>query len=262
MQTPTKSPLTIPDLADKAVLVTGSSTGIGAALSLAFARQGSRVAVHYNSSRDAAERVVAAITDMGGTAHLVCGDVSNSGETERIVGEAAQALGGLDGIINNAGLMLGRVSLDEMDDRQYDAVMDLNARSVVAATRAARPWLRRQGGFVINTTSIAARNGGAGGAALYAAAKAFVSNLTRGLSKELIADGIRVNAVSPGVIRTPFHERYSSAAQLDAMLKTIPAGRLGEPEDCVGAYLFLASAELSGYIIGQTLEVNGGQFMP
>ncbi len=262
MTTPSTSPLSIPDLAGKAVLITGSSTGIGAALALAFAQQGSHVAVHYNASHGAAERVAAAIRDMGGTAHLVSGDVSNSAETERIVEEAAQRLGGLDGLINNAGLMLGRVSLDEMDDRQYDAVMDLNARSVLAATRAARPWLRRQGGFVINTTSIAARNGGAGGAALYGAAKAFVSNLTRGLAKELIAEGIRVNAVSPGVIQTPFHERYSSESQLDAMLKTIPAGRLGQPEDCIGAYLFLASADLSGYIVGQTLEVNGGQLMP
>ena len=98
--------------------------------------------------------------------------------------------------------------------------------------------------------------------ALYGSSKAFVANVTRGMAKELIPFGIRVNAVAPGVITTPFHERYSTEAQLQAQLATIPQGRLGVADDCVGAYLFLASAVLSGYIIGQTIEVNGGQMMP
>ena len=118
------------------------------------------------------------------------------------------------------------------------------------------------GGFIINTTSVAARNGASGGAGLYGSSKAFVHNVTRGMAKELIPFGIRVNAVAPGVIETPFHERYSTPAQMAAMLATVPQGRLGTPEDCVGAYLFLASAALSPYIIGQVIEVNGGQLMP
>jgi 3-oxoacyl-[acyl-carrier protein] reductase len=256
------SKLVIPDLREKAVLITGSSTGIGAQLARAFAAQGASVGVHYNSSREAAENVAKEIKDAGGDVFLVQGDVSRSDTARWIVEETANRFSRLDGLINNAGLMLGRVSLDEIDDTQYDAVMDLNARSVLMATRAARPWLRKNGGFVINTTSIAARNGGAGGAMLYASSKAFVSNMTRGLAKELIGEGIRVNAVAPGVIDTPFHERYSTPEQLDAMRKTIPSGRLGEPMDCVGAYLFLASPSLSGYIIGQIIEVNGGQLMP
>jgi 3-oxoacyl-[acyl-carrier protein] reductase len=129
-------------------------------------------------------------------------------------------------------------------------------------TRAAAPWLERQGGFVINTTSIAARNGGAGGAILYAAAKGFVSTLTRGHAKELIGKKIRVNGVAPGVIATPFHDRYTDATAMEALRKTIPLGRVGAPEECVGAYLFLASEALSGYIVGQIIEVNGGQLMP
>jgi 3-oxoacyl-[acyl-carrier protein] reductase len=141
-------------------------------------------------------------------------------------------------------------------------VIDLNARSIIWVTRAAAPWLERQGGFIINTTSIAARNGGAGGAMLYAAAKGFVSTITRGHAKELIGKKIRVNAVSPGVIATPFHERYSTPETLEAMRRTIPAGRLGAAEDCVGAYLFLASEALSAYVVGQIIEVNGGQLMP
>ena len=131
------------------------------------------------------------------------------------------------------------------------------------ASRAAIPWLRKAGGgFIINTTSIAARVGGSAGAGLYGSSKAFVSTMTRGMAKELIASNIRVNAVSPGVILTPFHERYSSPEQLAAQLKTIPQGRFGVAEDCVGAYLFLASPSLSGYIIGQIIEVNGGQLLP
>jgi 3-oxoacyl-[acyl-carrier protein] reductase len=141
-------------------------------------------------------------------------------------------------------------------------VIDLNARSIIWVTRAAAPWLERQGGFVINTTSIAARNGGAGGAMIYAAAKGFVSTITKGHAKELIGKKIRVNAVSPGVIATPFHERYSTPETLEAIRLTIPAGRLGAAEDCVGAYLFLASEALSAYVVGQIVEVNGGQLMP
>lgn len=254
--------LTIPDLAGKAILITGASTGIGAALARAFGAQGAKVAVHYNSSAAAAEAVAKEIKRDGGTAILIKGDVSDPKATARIVEEAASALGGLDGLINNAGLMLGRLPFTEIGDEHYDAVMDLNARSVFAATRAAAPHLKKSRGFIINTTSIAARNGGGGGSVLYAASKGFVSTATRGLAKELIGSGIRVNGVAPGVIETRFHERYSTPDQMRAMLATIPMGRAGTAEECVGAYLFLASPMLSGYIIGQVIEVNGGQLMP
>ncbi len=252
----------LPDLEGKRVLITGASTGIGAALARAFGSQGAKVAVHYNSSRDAAEAVVRDIEADGGSAVLVRADASDSAALAAAVDEAAAALGGLDGLINNAGGMVKRVPYAEATDDDYDRIMDLNARSIVVASRAALPHLKKQGGFVINTTSIAARNGASGGAGLYGSSKAFVSNVTRGMAKEWIGDGIRVNAVSPGVISTPFHERYSTQAQMDAMLATIPQGRLGEAGDCVGAYLFLASDALSGFIIGQVIEVNGGQLMP
>ena len=153
-------------------------------------------------------------------------------------------------------------SQTEVTDQDYDEIMDLNARSIVVASKEALPFLKEQGGFVINTTSIAARNGAGGGAGMYGSSKAFVSNVTRGMAKEWIEFGIRVNAVAPGVITTPFHERYSTTEQLNAMLATVPQGRLGVAEDCVGAYLFLASKQLAGYVIGQTIEVNGGQLMP
>lgn len=258
----TETRLTIPDLAGKAVLITGASTGIGAALARAFAAQGARLALHYNQNAEAAQALAREIADAGGTAHLVRADFSKTDEVRRAVEEAAAALGGLDGLINNAGGLLKRVAYEQASEADYDAIMDLNARSVVTASNAAIPHMKKNGGFIINTSSIAARNGGRAGSGLYASSKAFVSSVTRGMAKELIAYGIRVNAVSPGVIATPFHERYSTPEQLDEMQKTIPQGRLGIADDCAGAYLFLASQALSGYVVGQIIEVNGGQLMP
>ena len=255
--------LSIPDLAGKAVLITGASTGIGAALAIAFAEQKCKVAIHFNSSEKAGLDLAGRIARGGGKVFLVQGDLTKQADVERVVAQTVEDFGHLDGLINNAGLMLGRVPTTEASDEQFTNVLDLNARSVFATSRAAIPHIRAAGGgFIINTSSIAARNGGGGGAVLYASSKAFVSAFTKGQAKELIGDKIRVNAVAPGVIDTPFHERYSSAEQIEAMRRTVPMGRVGTPDDCVGAYLFLASERLSGYIIGQTIEVNGGQLMP
>jgi len=252
----------LPELSGKSVLITGASTGIGAELARAFAAQGAKVGLHYNSSSDAAQALAKEIEAAGGTVRLVKADMMKPDEIIAAVKDVAEAFGGLDGLINNAGGMVKRIPYADVMDEDYDAIMDLNARSVLVASKAALPWLKKQGGFVINTTSIAARNGASGGAGLYGSSKAFVSNVTRGMAKEWIGHGIRVNGVSPGVITTPFHERYSTAEQLAAMKATVPQGRLGVAEDCVGAYLFLACESLSGYIIGQVIEVNGGQLMP
>ena len=258
--------LTIPDLAGKAVLITGASTGIGAELARAFAAQGALVGLHYNASQDAAKALAEEITAAKGRVHLIHADMSTGAGSRSAVDQAVAAFGKLDGLINNAGGMVRRVTYENATEKDYDEIMDLNGRSVVVATAAAIPHLKAaakdDSGFIINTTSIAARNGASGGAGLYGSSKAFVHDMTRGLAKELIPFGIRVNAVAPGEITTPFHERYSTQAQLAAALATVPQGRLGVAQDCAGAYLFLASRALSAYIIGQVIEVNGGQLMP
>lgn len=256
------STLRIPDLADKVFLVTGASTGIGAAVAKALAEQGAKVAVHYHSSEAEAKAVAEAIAKAGGTVFLVKGDVSRHDEAVAVVKTTAEHLGTIDGVINNAGSMLGRIPIDQSDEEHDRAVFDLNGHSVVWVTRAALPWLRKRGGVVINTTSIAARNGDGPGAILYGAAKGYVSTVTRGFAKELVGDRIRVNAVAPGVILTPFHERFSTPEQMKAMVAGIPMGRAAPAEECVGAYLFLASDMLSSYVTGQVIEVNGGQLMP
>lgn len=254
--------LTIPDLAGKAVLITGASTGIGAALAKAFAAQGALVGLHYNSSAEAAHAVAREIEEASGSVVLLRGDATSSADMARIVEETVKTFGKLDGLINNAGGMVARVLYENLTDEHYDKVMDLNGRSVLAATTAAIPHLKKQGGFIINTTSIAARTGGTAGSGIYGSSKAFIAAVTKGLALELGKFRIRVNSIAPGFIQTPFQDRYALPNQGDSVAKAVPLGRVGTPEDCAGAYLFLASETLSGYITGQMIDVNGGQMMP
>jgi 3-oxoacyl-[acyl-carrier protein] reductase len=254
--------LKIPDLAGKAVLITGASTGIGAALARGFAAQGAMVGLHYNSSSEAAHAVAAEIEAAGGSVLLLRADVTVSAELAAIVDHAAATFGRLDGLINNAGGMVARLLYENMTDAHYDAVMDLNGRSVLAASTAALPHLKKQGGFIINTASVAARTGGTAGSGPYGSSKAFVHAVSKGMALEFGKYGIRVNSVAPGFIQTPFQDRYALPGQSDTVAKAVPLGRVGTAEDCVGTYLFLASDTLSGYITGQMIDVNGGQLMP
>ena len=249
------------DLDGKAVLITGASSGIGAALARAFAAQGSRLALHFNSHEQSAQALA---NQIGGSPPptLVRGDLSKRGEAKRVVNEAAAALGGLDILINNAGGLGERRPIADVDDALFDFVYDLNVRSVIAASQAAIPHFeQRGGGNIVNVGSIAGIDGGGAGASVYATAKAAVHNLTRHLARDLAKKNIRVNTVAPGAIATPFHER-TPKERLDAMRNAAPMGRIGEAQDCVGAFLFLASNELSGYITGNIVHVNGGMYMP
>jgi len=252
------------DLKGKTALITGASTGIGAAVAVAFAARGMSVAVHYNQSAGPAQAVVDTIVKAGGDAFALQGDVRDSADIARVVRETHSRLGGIDVLVNNAGSLVKRVPIAEFEDALFDEVLHINARSVLAFCRHVVPIMRKQGrgGSIINVSSVAARNGGGPGAYLYAGSKGFVSTATHGLAKELVGDHIRVNAVAPGVIQTPFQDRFSTPAILEGFKAVIPMGRIGDPDDCVGAFLYLASEQLSGYVTGQILEVNGGQYMP
>jgi 3-oxoacyl-[acyl-carrier protein] reductase len=252
------------DLKDKVVLITGSSTGIGAAAAVAFGKLGARVAVHYNSSQGPAEEVLGRVKATGAQAILLKGDVLESAQCQRLVDETVKAFGRIDILINNAGALVQRVPIEEITDELFDNVVYLNVRSAMMCSAAAVKAMRQQGqgGVLINVTSVAARHGGGAGASLYAGSKGFVSTMTRGLAKELVKDNIRVNAVAPGVITTPFHERFSTPQMLEGFRATIPMNRLGTAEECAGAFVYLASEQMSGYVTGQIIEVNGGQYMP
>lgn len=253
-------------LAGLRVLVTGGSSGIGAAVVRGFAQCGADVAIHYNSRRAEAEALVAEAERSGVRAFAVGGDLGAPGQAGEMVEAAVAALGGLDILINNAGAIIGRKPFEDFDPGLYTAVMDLNVRAVLDCTHAAHPHLKASGkatgrAAIVNSGSIAGRHGGGRGSGIYAAAKAAVHSLTRTMAKEFAGDGIRANAVAPGVITTPFHTETPKAA-METMLSQIVMGRFGTAEDCAGAYLFLSSPTLAGYITGQIIDVNGGQYMP
>ena len=249
------------DFKGKAILITGASTGIGAGCAIAMGALGATVAVHYNSSKDAAEKVAQAIKASGGDAFLVQGDLRKSSQCERVVKEAAAHMGRIDVLINNAGALVQRQAITELTDATLDDILDLNVRSMMMCTKYAVPHMAA-GSSIINLTSIAASSGGGPDASMYTGSTAFVTTATKGLAKELVGRGIRVNAVSPGVITTPFHDKFSTPEQLETMRKTIPMARLGTVDECVGAFLYLASEQLAAYVTGQVIEVNGGQYMP
>jgi 3-oxoacyl-[acyl-carrier protein] reductase len=166
-------------------------------------------------------------------------------------------------LVNNAGGLVARTRIEDYTEAFLQQVLALNVIHVALFMREVIPLMRRQKrGNVINVSSIAARHGGGAGAIVYAGAKGFISAATKGWAKEVVGDGIRINAVSPGVIATPFHERYSTPEQIKAMQATIPMNRVGTAEEVAGTFVFLASDELSGYVTGQVIEVNGGQYMP
>lgn len=245
-------------LEHQVALVTGGATGIGAATAISLARAGADVVVGYHRSEDEAARVVKAVADLGRRGAMVQGDLSDPAQAERWVREACAAVPGpVQVLVNNAGDLIERHPLSDMSVEHWDATIALNLSSVFYVTRWALSHLA-DGGRIVNVTSIAAHTGGSVGAAAYASAKGGVVTLTRSMALELAPRQITVNAISPGVIMTRFHERHSTPERLTSFLSQIPLGRLGTAEDCAAAVVFLASPA-AAFITGEVLEINGGQ---
>jgi 3-oxoacyl-[acyl-carrier protein] reductase len=245
------------NLLGKTAVVTGGNTGIGRAIALALARAGANVAVTYYSNPG--EGVVAAIRALGRRSVARRMDVTDSAEVNRVMPELAGALGGrIDILVNNAGFMVGRVPVAEMTDAHWRRVIDVNLSSAFYCARAVLPYMTAGWGRIVNMSSLAGRNGGGPGAVAYAAAKAGLLGLTRGLAKELAPQGITVNAVAPGLIlETPFHVNFNTEAGRQAAIAGIPLKRGGVPDEVAGAVLFLAS-DLASFITGEVTEINGG----
>jgi 3-oxoacyl-[acyl-carrier protein] reductase len=240
--------------------VTGSSKGIGRAVVLGLAEQGCDVVVHYNSSEDDAREVEERIKGFGNDVLMLKGDVTDAGDVRRMVGEIEDRYGRIDILVNNAGSMVKRATLAEMTEEVWDRVMDVNLKSVYLCSQAVLPMMKRQGGRIINMTSVSARDGGSPSSLAYSTAKGGVSTLTRAMAKELVSEGILVNGVAPGRIDTPFHDEFTTDDKREEAAQGIPLGREGTPEEVVGAVLFLASSQ-ANYILGEIIEVNGGMLM-
>ena len=239
----------------RTVLITGASRGIGAACAEAFAREGYNVAVNYNNSAGAATELCEKLRSMGADCFAVRADVSDSAAVSRMFGEVYGRFGFIDVLVNNAGVSLIKLFTDT-DDSEWRKVTDTDLSSVYYCCRAALPsMIREHRGCIVNVASMWGEVG-ASCEAVYSAAKAGVIGLTKALAKELAPSGIRVNAVSPGVIMTDMMKGFADS-ELDELREEIPLGRFGAPEDVAQAALFLAS-DKAGYITGQTLSVNGG----
>jgi len=239
---------------DKTVVITGAGNGIGLTTLNAFHDAGATVIAHLGRNPDYAHVVPESVVSFSA-------DLLDRKQQDTFSAFVKQNTNSIDVLVNNAGTMFGRFPADTLSDEDYLQIVELNQTAVVRITRDLIPLLRAaNNSAIINTVSISASTGGSAGSSIYSASKAFVSTYTKALARELAPDGIRANAVSPGVIATDFHKRYSSEEKLENTRKQIPLQRLGTPEDCSPAYLFFGSDKLSGYITGQVLEINGGQY--
>lgn len=249
------------DLTGKTALITGASSGIGAAAAAIFASLGAKVAIGYHHNEAGAGQVRDAVAATGARVIAVRGDVRKSADIRTVVDRTVAELGPIDILVNNAGSLVERQKLAQLTEERWNDILNLNLTSAMICAQMVAPgMIERKSGSIINIVSIAGRNGGGPGALAYATAKGALITLTKGLAKELAPQGVRVNAVSPGVIDTPFHEVFSTPEMIRNFVAGIPLGRTGTSMECAKVIAFLAS-EAAAYVVGETIEVNGGQLM-
>ncbi|PYU60261.1 MAG: oxidoreductase [Acidobacteria bacterium] len=237
-------------------LITGASSGIGAASATAFGTRGARVLIHYNCQESEAQRILERVRGAGGQGELLRADLTTMDGVRSLV----RALAGrrIDILVNNAGSLIQRTPVLNFTEELWEQVLTLNLTSAFFLAKAVLAGMvERKSGFVVNVSSVAARNGGGLGALAYASAKGALSTMTMGLAKEFAPFGIRVNAVSPGTIDTKYHRNFSNDQILNAVKAATPMARLGTAEEVADVILFLCSHE-ARFIQGQVIEVNGG----
>ncbi|MBD1878593.1 3-oxoacyl-[acyl-carrier-protein] reductase [Coleofasciculus sp. FACHB-T130] len=243
-------------LRGQVAIVTGASRGIGRAIALDLASAGANVAINYASSSGAAEEVVSEITAAGGSAIALQADVSKADQVDALLNTVMEKWKRVDVLVNNAGITRDTLLL-RMKPEDWQAVIDLNLTGVFLCTRAiSKVMLKQRSGRIINISSVAGQMGNPG-QANYSAAKAGVIGFTKTVAKELATRGITVNAVAPGFIATDMTSNLKS----EEILKFIPLGRYGQPEEVAGLVRFLAADPAAAYITGQTLNVDGGMVM-
>ncbi len=246
-------------LKGKVAIVTGGTRDIGRSCSIRLAEAGAKVVVNYHSSKSAGDETVAAIENAGGTALLVQGDMTRKVDVDNLIAQARNAFGGaIHVLVNNVGGLVARKKLAEMDEEFFNKVMSLNMISTFLATQAVVPHMP-SGSAIVNLASLAGRDGGGGGASAYSAAKGAVITFTRSMAKELGPQGIRVNALCPGMIDTTFHDTFTPDAVRKNVESSVPLRRQGHPGDCADAVVYLAS-DASSYITGANIDINGGMF--
>jgi 3-oxoacyl-[acyl-carrier protein] reductase len=246
------------DLAGRSVLITGASTGIGAATAVALAEAGADIGVGYCRSRRAARAVQRKVERLGRRAELYECDVCDPDCTAQMVHDFVKTFGRIDVLFANAGGLIQRSPIVRMPDRLWHRVIALNLDSVFYTVRAALgPMLKRRRGNIIVNASVAARTGGGGGAIHYATAKGALVTFVKGLAGEVGPHGIRVNAVAPGPTLTPFHEKATEPERMKRFLEATPIGRLGKAADIARAVVWLAG-ETDGFITGETIYLAGG----
>lgn len=248
-------------LAGKNILITAGAQGIGEAITRHLIDSGANVAIHYFSSADTANRLIDYATEKRLNAVAIKGDLTDEADANAVVEQAATALGGLNILINNAGSLVARRSLNDMDSAFWHKVMDINLTSMMFVTQAAAPFLaEHENSSIVNLASLAGRKGGHAGSLAYSVSKGAILTLTRALSAELGPQGTRVNAVAPGLILgTSFHNTHTTKESADQTIAGIPIQRPGNANDVARAVTYLAS-EYDGFITGATLDINGGVY--